>query len=393
MSAFFTFRNLFIFFCTVVVALSCKKETVDQSESLQSVATFPIGNNYRNNGRDFYNWNFPNGMTLFGKSGYPDRNQYLPEIRRQILTVEFSSITPETCLKMHVVSKGPDQYDFSEADKMVDYAKQTGKRIHGHVLIWPSSVPDWIRHVNWTEQQYEDWLKTYIHTVVGRYKDDIASWDVINEPFTSFFGSGFKQKEDNFWLYHIGDDYIEKAFRWAEEADPDVLLFINEVGMESDDARQRRKNFLALADSLSGKGVKVDGIGYQFHLINPYIDEALMKTLIDEVAEKNYLFHISEFDIQMNFPVGDKKEMTYFDYQQQRKAYNVIAYSYQKYVPENLRHGITMWGISDVNAFCNIYLNLRVVQPSEDFPHLWDKNFEKKDAYYGFLNGLKGVLE
>ena len=31
-----------------------------------------------------------------------------------------------------------------------------------------------------------------------------------------------------FWWRVMGEDYIEKAFQWAEEADPDAKLFINE---------------------------------------------------------------------------------------------------------------------------------------------------------------------
>ncbi|MBK6340446.1 MAG: endo-1,4-beta-xylanase [Bacteroidetes bacterium] len=104
----------------------------------------------------------------------------------EILQSEFSSITPETCLKMHTVSVDSVLFNFTEADQMVAYAKTHQMRIHGHVLLWSSSVPEWIRHVEWTEGQYERWLEFYIKTVVDRYKNDILAWDVVNEPLVPF---------------------------------------------------------------------------------------------------------------------------------------------------------------------------------------------------------------
>ncbi|MFQ5611271.1 MAG: endo-1,4-beta-xylanase [Anaerolineae bacterium] len=33
---------------------------------------------------------------------------------------------------------------------------------------------------------------------------------------------------DSFWLRGIGPEYIEMAFRWAHEANPDAPLFYND---------------------------------------------------------------------------------------------------------------------------------------------------------------------
>jgi endo-1,4-beta-xylanase len=372
---------------------SCKKDSliIEDTTTLKDIATFPIGNTYRTNGRDFYTWSYPNKNTFLGKTGLLDRDQLLPPKRQSILDTEFSSITPESCFKMHTISVGPNEFDFTEADQMVAYAKSRNMRIHGHVLVWSTSVPEWIRHVEWTEQEYEDWLEYYITTIVGRYKDDIAAWDVLNEPLTSFFGTEFKARKDNFWRYHLGDDYIEKAFKWAEAADPNALLFLNEVGAESIDAQQRRNKVIEIANNLRAAGAKVDGIGLQFHIINPDISDNLMANIIEDIVSNNYLFHISELDIQINFPFGLKNELTAADEKKLKKSYNTIVYQYATLVPPALQHGITFWGISDLNAFCNIYLNFRLNQNSEDYPNLWDGNFDRKEAYYGVLDGLKGI--
>jgi endo-1,4-beta-xylanase len=245
--------------------------------------------------------------------------------------------------------------------------------------------------VQWTEGQYEQWLELYIKTVVGRYKNDILAWDVVNEPLVPFFGTDLKAREDNFWRYHIGDDYMEKAFKWAEEANPTALLFLNEVGAESSFNVARRKKVIEIANDLRSKGLKVDGIGLQFHLISPEIDDKLMQAIAADIAGNDYLFHISELDIQMNFPLGIKNKLSKEDAIILKQSYNTIVYNYTKHVPKAQQYGITMWGISDTNTFCTLYINLRLKQQSEDFPHLWDSNYKKKEAYFGVQDGLKGI--
>lgn len=386
-----------LFICLILLpifVLSCKKESeVDDlsKATLREYATYPVGNIYRENERDFYNWKLNGDNTLLGKTGFGIRDQYKPPIKYEILESEFTSITPETCLKMHIVSQGPDENDFSKADAFVAYAKKHNMRIHGHVLIWTASVPEWIRHVDWTEEQYEEWLEKYIKTVVSRYKDDIKYWDVINEPMVSYFTAAQKDKSENFWRYHIGDDYIEKAFKWAEEANPDALFFINENGMETAGGDDRRKAFIRFVNNLRENGAKVDGIGLQFHLISPDIGLVQLKKVFDDVTSQGYLLHLSELDILMNFPFGTKKELTQTDQKTLSRAYNNIAYAYHQYVPKEKQHGITLWGISDINTAFTLYLNFKLNQKAEDFPHLWDNEYNRKPAYYGFLKGLRGI--
>lgn len=383
-----------VFIFIVFPLIYCKKDAHEidlTSVTLKQFATYPVGNAYRQNDRDFYNWKLNGDHTLLGKTGFGIRPQYAPPIKREILQKEFSSLTSETCLKMHVVSIGPEENDFSKADEFVAYAKQHNMRIHGHVLVWPSSVPEWIRHVNWTTEQYNEWYEWYIKSVVSRYKDDILVWDVVNEPMVSYFTNSFKSKEENFWHYYVGADYIEKAFKYAQEANPNAILFINENGMETEGGDDRRKTFIKFVNKLREQGLKVDGIGLQFHLISPNIKEAQMKKVIDDVVSNDYLFHISELDILMNFPFGVKTRLTEADERTLSRAYNAIAYSYLKYVPKEKQHGITLWGISDINTAFTLYLNFKLNQQAEDFPHLWDFDYNRKPAYYGFLNGLKGI--
>ena len=148
----------------------------------------------------------------------------------RVLQTQFNSITPEVALKPHnVAAAGPndDDLDFTEADVMISFAQAHHLRVHGHVLLFHQSIPQWAleyeKNNTWTGQQWRDWLRYYILTVMGRDKGIIASWDVLNEICHPFGGP--YRTDSMFWWRLIGEDYIEKAFQWAEEADPDAKLF------------------------------------------------------------------------------------------------------------------------------------------------------------------------
>ena len=54
---------------------------------------------------------------------------------------DFNSITAENDMKMANIFKGPDNYDFSDGDAIIDFAKQNGFRVFGHALIWHNAIP------------------------------------------------------------------------------------------------------------------------------------------------------------------------------------------------------------------------------------------------------------
>jgi endo-1,4-beta-xylanase len=55
----------------------------------------------------------------------------------------------------------------------------------------------------------------HVQTVASHYRGQIYSWDVVNEAFNE---DGTYR--ESIWYTTFGEDYIEWAFRWAQEADP-----------------------------------------------------------------------------------------------------------------------------------------------------------------------------
>jgi endo-1,4-beta-xylanase len=78
-------------------------------------------------------------------------------------------------------------------------------------------------------------------------------------------------------------------------------------------------------------------------------------------------------------------DLVYSDELQQKQSdkYQFIAQVYKQSVPPHQRYGITVWGVSDAVTWIDPNFGLR------DWPLPFDKNYRKKKAYDGFLEGLR----
>ena len=146
---------------------------------------------------------------------------------RQTLAREFDSVTPENAMKFRDLSVAPGQYDFTDADAIVDFAEANQMQVRGHTLVWNQGLPDWLENGNLPNETLATIFERHIRTVVGRYGDQVPVWDVVNEA-VDYDGS----LRDGFWLSALGKDYIERAFQIAHEAAPQAKLFYSDYGGE-----------------------------------------------------------------------------------------------------------------------------------------------------------------
>jgi len=303
---------------------------------------------------------------------------------RNVLSTEFSSISVENAQKWGTIHPEQTRFNFTDAETIVDWARANGKRVHGHTLLWHSYNPAWLTNFQGDSTAWENLMKTHIHTVVTHFKGRVASWDVVNEAFSdagTLRNVEAKPEDGSVWRQHLGPDYIARAFRYAHEADPAALLFFNEFGQESNPAKL--KATVDLAADFKRRGVPIHGLGLQFHLGVSQSENGLSEAL-RQTAAAGLLVHISELDIL----VSDwKKDPTlqYTDALQNRQSakYKFIAQTYRLLVPKAQQHGITTWNVGDSDSWITQGLKYT------DWPLLFDANYERKKAYFGFAEGLK----
>jgi endo-1,4-beta-xylanase len=102
-----------------------------------------------------------------------------------LVQTQFNSITLENALKWENIHPRLDTYAFDLPDKYVAFGEENHMLIVGHCLVWHNQIPgDVFRDARGNLVSRKVLLKRmrdHIHTVVGRYKGRIKSWDVVNE--------------------------------------------------------------------------------------------------------------------------------------------------------------------------------------------------------------------
>ncbi len=291
-----------------------------------------------------------------------------------VVTKEFNSITAENAMKFDALHPAENTFFWADADYLVDYAKTNNKRIHGHTLNWYTSLPAWVTNFAGDSVAWENLLKTHIQTVVTHFKGKVASWDVVNEAFND---DGTLR--NSIWVQKLGADYIARCFQYANQADPDALLFYNDYGHEYSSAK--RTAIINLVTAFKTRGIPIHGYGMQFHMTYTQTD-ANITAAITSAAATGLKVHISELDIRLN---NDKVQGLVFTpalATQQAAKYKVVVKTYNA-IPASQQFGITTWNVGDADSWIPGW------QGAPDWPLPFDVNYLRKAAYRSIIEGVK----
>lgn len=266
---------------------------------------------------------------------------------RQMATDNFTSITPNQSFKWKFLQPQQDRFDFAASDRIVNFAAQNGLRVRGCCLAWGVNNPEWLTRGRWTKQQAKDLLRTYITTVVGRYKGKVAQWDVVNEGLNSPNAPQppYSLSYRSFWGTTIGPDYVALAFTWARAADPDAQLFYNDLGAEAPSPKFDAE--MTMVRALKARGVPIDGVGLQLHRPVPrtppyYPTEKQVATVLQAFAAIGVRTELTELDQPLALPAS-------------RGALAVQAMLFQQMMTACLSvsrcTGVTVWGVDDNDRY------------------------------------------
>ncbi|GHZ47296.1 Endo-beta-1,4-xylanase Xyn10C [Vibrio cholerae] len=185
-----------------------------------------------------------------------------------VVEKNFNQITAENIMKPSYLQPIEDDFDFSDADALMDYAKLIGATVHGHTLVWHRQIPDWMRSACSSKAACEAVMESHITNVVQHFKDsypnELISWDVVNEAFNddgSYRNSG---SEGSIWYAAIGESYIESAFKAVDKIHTSADLYYNDYNLELNGAKL--DSALSLTNQLKSKAAGIDGLGFQMHI-------------------------------------------------------------------------------------------------------------------------------
>ncbi len=306
----------------------------------------------------------------------------------RIIKNNFNSIVAENCMKSEILQPEQGKYDFTLSDKFIEFGLENDMFIVGHTLVWHSQVPEWMFVDKDGNDVSRDTLIERMHqhikTVVSRYKGKVNGWDVVNEAFTD--DGELRQSK---WYQIIGEDYIELAFKFAAEADPDAELYYNDYSLPKPAKRDGVVNFFK---SLKEKGVRVDGIGMQGHYSLDFPDLREFEDAITTFSGLGVNVMITELDITV-LPMPSNNNSA--DISQNFELMESLN-PYKDELPDSmevklknryldifkilLKHQksvsrVTVWGVTDNQSWRNYW----PVDGRTDYPLLFDRNYQKKD--------------
>jgi endo-1,4-beta-xylanase len=291
-----------------------------------------------------------------------------------VVTREYRSVTGENAMKFRSLHPDAATYTWSDADYLVQYARQSNSRVHGHTLIWHNSLPSWVTNFQGDSAAWENLMRTHIQTVVTHFRGQVASWDVVNEAVAE---DGTLRP--SLWRQHLGPDYVARAFQYAHQADPDARLFYNDYGHEY--GPTKRTAILNLVNGLKARGIPIHGIGLQMHT-NLNRSDANLAAAINTAAQTGLLVHISELDVALNPDNQAGLTLTSALLAAQKAKYQLIVRTFNA-LPAPQRFGITTWNVSDADSWVRGYCSC------PDWPLPFDASYQKKPAYDGIVEGLK----
>lgn len=305
----------------------------------------------------------------------------------RIIKENFNAIVTENCMKSGPLQPEEGVFNFSLADKFVEFGESNNMYITGHALIWHAQVPRWFFNDSLGNEISREVLikrmRNHIHTVVGRYKGIVKGWDVVNEVIDDRDGSYRKTR----FYQIIGEDYIRLAFEFAHEADPQAELYYNDYALTNP---QKRKGAIEMVKKLKEQGVRIDAVGEQGHigLDTPSLDE--LEQTINDFAALGVKVMITEMDVTvlpMDWSLGADVSAR-MEYKKKSDLYvnglpdsvNVIFEKrYSDLFSLFLKHKeaitrVTLWGVTDAQSWKNGW----PIPGRTDYPLLFDRNFKPK---------------
>ena len=293
---------------------------------------------------------------------------------------QFNMLVAENEMKPEAFGGKNGSFYFGTADKLVNFGVRKKMVVRGHCLVWNQQSPTWIssdggktNDKNWTREQALDIMKNHITKVMQHYKGQVREWDVVNECLDDNQSSvrtnpgSYELKKNSVWQQAIGDDYVDSAFVYAHQADPDAILYLNDYGVEFQ-GKAKSAAFYNLAVRMKNAGIPIHGVGLQCHFSIGDVDSVKFDNTIRRFEEAGLLCIITELD--MGIPDTSEKNL-----EEQARNYRVIT-------DIMLNHdncpSMVIWGLKDNNSW-----------RESSSPLLFTAQLDKKPAYYAVRSALR----
>ena len=311
----------------------------------------------------------------------------------------YNTITAENAMKPVYISTSKEDYDFSQSDKIVQFAVDNNMKMIGHTLIWHGQSALWLNRnpdqsVK-TRQEAKANMESFIKTYVSRYAGKIYSWDVVNEAFrddheyTGNWRDHLRKDSKNekaishWYLAYANEssddpsDYIFDAYYFARKYDPNAILYYNEYNEET---IVKRKAIINMVTDINNQWKShkeydnrdlIEGIGMQFHL-NHEKDLSLVYDSLKEFSQTGLKMAATELDITFGSEDEVAIPLTKEQNQMQVSMYKKI---FEMFLQFKQIERVTFWAKTDQQSW-----------RSWGSPVLFNGDGSTKDAFDTIVN-------
>ncbi len=274
-------------------------------------------------------------------------------------------------------------FNWSGADRMVEFAKENNMILRGHTLVWHSQTPATFftddEGNQLTKEQLYKRMENYMSAVMNHFKDIVFCWDVVNEALSDDEGNIYRTESP--WYKICGKDFIAQAFRTAHKVNPNVKLIYNDYNLVNPAKLERA---ITMLKELVDAGVPINGVGLQAHWSNDITAE-MLQTAIDRISALGLEIQITELDLTTytSFHGDGAKHQVQETQPYSEEVANTLADSYKRFFEVLHKNAdkitsVTFWGLDDSRTWLNGF----PVRGRRDYPLLFDNNMKPKKAYY-----------
>ena len=264
---------------------------------------------------------------------------------------------------------------FDAAQPLLDFARDNGIKVHGHVLVWHSQTPEVFFHEGYNQfkpyvtrevmlARLENYIKGIMEYLDANYPGVVVSWDVVNEAIDDSTG---KLRSSN-WKRIVGDDYILRAFEIARKYAPEgTLLYYNDYNTALE---PKQTGICDLLAALMAEG-NIDGYGFQMHHDVSFPSIKQISDCVARIAATGLRLRVSELDVTVpdNTAESFEKQARYY-----RSVMDVLLpYSGQI-------DAVQVWGVTDD-------LSWRARQ----YPLLFDGDAQPKPAFWAVAEAAENA--
>lgn len=304
----------------------------------------------------------------FNPGAFEQDVSYGPTLAR-----EFNCLVAENIMKGRYLQPERGRFEFAAADAMLDFAEAHAMKARGHTLVWHTQQPDCIANLELSRAEALDFLHTHIGTVVQHFRGRVFAWDVVNEGVADK-GQALLREESP-WYRLIGPEYMEKAFRWAHDADPDAQLFYNDYNIAA--IEEKADRVFRLVHCLLDRGVPLHGVGFQHHV--KACDAPGLEVLsrrIERFRELGVTVHITELDLSVPAQAAPG------DFELQAQAYRDVFEA--ALASGGACPAVVLWGFTDRYSWIPSF-----TKGECDHALLFDREYQPKPAYRAVCDALR----